>query len=364
VVVSYPRAADAGATSHENVTRRAIAQKLAALHGCVYAGDYEDGGAYAGAVYFVPAETLTLEAAHALGIRGEEDLFGGVVPFPFVGTKSITHPLCGLQATAPKGWSREFAPLVRESVIPGCAAFTLDDAQRGGERLLENGAVRVKPAVAVGGRGQSVVSNPVALQAALAQIAAEELRRYGVVVEQNLTDVTTYSVGQVRVAGLVASYFGTQKLATAHDGAVVYGGSALTVARGGFDALLTLSMDDDTRAAIMHARAYDSAANRCYPAFFASRRNYDIVRGRDVAGNMVCGVLEQSWRIGGATGAEVAALEAFHAEPTLRAVRAECTETYEAQAQIPRGAAVHFRGLDPLIGFITKYTTVEPYVDT
>ena len=26
----------------------------------------------------------------ALGIRGEEDLFGGVVPFPFVATKAIS----------------------------------------------------------------------------------------------------------------------------------------------------------------------------------------------------------------------------------------------------------------------------------
>ena len=35
--------------------------------------------------YVVPDVTIaSLEAARALGIRGEEDLFGGVVPFPFV----------------------------------------------------------------------------------------------------------------------------------------------------------------------------------------------------------------------------------------------------------------------------------------
>jgi hypothetical protein len=74
-------------------------------------------------------------------------------------------------------------------------------------------------------------------------------------------------------------------------------------------------------------------------------------------------VLEQSWRIGGASGAEVAALEAFRADPGLRAVRAECTEVYGPEAQPPRGATVYFRGVDALVGFITKYTTAQPYVD-
>ena len=363
VVVSCPRPADVDTASHENVTRRKIAERLAALQDYDYAGDYEDAGSYQGPLYFVPGETLTLAAAHAMGIRNERDLFGGVVPFPFVGAKSITHPLCDPHAAAPDGWSREFSSLVGEDVLPGFAAVTLEDAQRGGQRLLANGAVRVKPALAIGGRGQTVVADPAALVAALAKIAPEELRRYGVVVEQNLSDVTTYSVGQVRVGDLVASYFGTQKLAVDHRGAEVYGGSDLTISRGGFDALLTLHMDDDTRAAVMHARAYDSAASRCYPGFFASRRNYDIVRGRDAAGRARCGVLEQSWRIGGASGAEVAALEAFRAQPGLRAVRAECTETYEVDAQIPRGATVYFNGVDSLVGFITKYTIVEPHVD-
>jgi hypothetical protein len=167
----------------------------------------------------------------------------------------------------------------------------------------------------------------------------------------------------VCVADLVATYFGTQKLTQDPNGLEVYGGSDLTIARGDFDALLTLDINGDARVAIEHARTYDTAAHRCYAGFFASRRNYDIVRGRDPAGRVICGVLEQSWRIGGASGAEIAALEAFRADPGLHAVRAECTEVYGALAEPPRGATVYFRGADALIGFITKYTTVQPYVD-
>lgn len=44
----------------------------------------------------------------------------------------------------------------------------------------------------------------------------------------------------------------------------------------------------------------DAAALDCFPGFFASRRNYHIGQGRDAKGRFKSGVLEQSWRIGGA----------------------------------------------------------------
>jgi hypothetical protein len=45
-----------------------------------------------------------------------------------------------------------------------------------------------------------------------------EIARFGAVIEQNLVDVTTYSVGQVRVLNLVCTYYGTQHLATNNRG--------------------------------------------------------------------------------------------------------------------------------------------------
>ncbi len=57
----------------------------------------------------LPDTTIgSLEAARALAIRGEEDLFGGVVPFPFVAGKMISHPLLDAAATAPQGWQPGF----------------------------------------------------------------------------------------------------------------------------------------------------------------------------------------------------------------------------------------------------------------
>ena len=114
------------------------------------------------------------------------------------------------------------------------------------------------------------------------------------------------------------------------------------------------------RTAIAQAQRFDAAA-AAYPGLFASRRNYDVLRGRDRDGNWHCGVLEQSWRIGGASGPEVAALMAFSADPRLSAVHARSTERYGRDAQPPPGAIVHFHGVDSRAGSLVKYTLVEPY---
>jgi hypothetical protein len=183
---------------------------------------------------------------------------------------------------------------------------------------------------------------------------------WGLVLEENLQQVVTYSVGQVRIAGMVASYHGTQGLTRDNQGESVYGGSTLRVVRGGFDALLTLELDDAVRRSIEQAMAYDAAAAACFPGFIASRRNYDIALGVDANGQVRSGVLEQSWRIGGASPAEIEALLAFADAPALQRIDASSHEVY-GETMLPRGAQVLYEGDDPQVGFITKYTQVEPY---
>ena len=344
------------------MTRLKIAEKLAALKGCGFRGEYEHAAEYAGSVYYVPSRTIVgSAAAAALGIHSEHDLFGGVVPYAFVATKTITHPLIDTAASCPEGWSHTFADAVRGAVLDGYSAFTREDAVRAGERLLANGSLRVKPALALGGRGQTVVESPSALRAALEALEREEIAECGVVLEQNLSDVETFSVGQVKVDDLVASYFGTQSLATDNEGAEVYGGSSLVVARGDFAALLALDIPEHMRRVVEQARLYDRSANEHYSGFFASRRNYDIVRGRDASGAVRWGVLEQSWRLGGASGAEIAALERFREDRGVTAVRAWCAEVYGNSEAPPPQATVYFRGVDEKVGYMTKYTMVEPY---
>ena len=364
LVVCYAQGERINTHSHEAVTRTEIARKLAALKGYEFGGEYDPSIRYRGHLYFVPSKTLVAtKIDDALGMRGEDDLFGGVVPHEFIATKTITHPLVDEDARAPQGWSSRFSDAVQGAVLPGYSAFSIEDAKRAGQLLLERGTVRVKPALAIGGRGQTVVADADELDAALAGIDPAELASCGVALEQNLAEVTTYSVGQVRVGDLLATYCGTQMLTTDNKGAEVYGGSDLTVARGDFDALLALDVPDDARRAVDQARVYDEAARACFAGFFASRRNYDTVGGRDDTGGSCCGVLEQSWRIGGASGAEIAALQMFRAQPALKAAHARCVEVYGEGDPPPANATVYFRGVDDDVGFITKYTQAEADVD-
>jgi hypothetical protein len=356
-VVTYARPGEA--EGHDAKTRAAMAQRLSKLKGFAFGGEYDALGNYGGPVYFVPGETL-IGVAHAasLGVRNEDHLFGGVVPHAFVATKAITHPLFGAAATAPEGWRPEFGERVADFVLDGYSAFSGDDALQAGMSLLDSGPVRVKRTVGIGGRGQFVVRSVDELQQVLSRIDPDELAMSGVVIEQNLVEVTTHSIGQVRVAGMVATYCGSQRLTTNNRGAEVYGGSQLLVARGGFDALLDLPVPDAVLLAISQAHAYDEAANACFAGFFASRCNYDVSQGLDALGRERSGVLEQSWRIGGASGAEIAALEAFRDDPALQAVRAVTMEVYGDSPPPPEDAVVSFRGVDPAVGPLTKYSRV------
>jgi Protein of unknown function (DUF3182) len=364
VVVTYALADSGDRDSHEARTRAGIATKLAALKGLGFAGEYDPDVRYEGAVYFVPSDALVgIEAAQALGIRGEDDLFGGVVPHRFAATKVITHPLFDPQARAPTGWAPEFPQAVAGSVLDGFCAFAREDAQRAGTWLLERGPVRVKRATGIGGHGQYVVEANDELADVLGAIEAEEFFASGVVIEENLDNVTTYGIGQVRVAGLLASYCGTQQLTTNNRGMEVYGGSDLFVVRGDFDALLRFPLADPLRLAIAQAREYDAAAQACFAGFFASRRNYDVMQGLDSQGRQRSGVLEQSWRIGGASGAEVGALAAFRADPDLESARAVSVESYGESPPPPADATVYYRGIDARVGPLTKYSRVEPHAD-
>jgi GDP-D-mannose dehydratase len=135
------------------------------------------------------------------------------------------------------------------------------------------------------------------------------------------------------------------------------------VVRGDFDALIQLSLPEHIRIAVEQARAYD-AATSLFSRMFASRRNYDVAQGRNARGQWRSGVLEQSWRVGGATGAEIAALEAFRADPDLQVVRASTFEIYGESEAPPPQATVYFRGLDEHVGLLTKYTVVGAHGDT
>lgn len=356
-VAIMPRARADGQSGHEFATLEALARRLARLQGYDYAGVHgPDAGD--GRSYLVPEDTLSAADARALGVGGPEDLFGGVAPHPFMATKVVSHPVLDGAAALPAGWSHTLADRLGDAVLPGYSVFSARDARRAWARLAALAPLRLKLARGVGGRDQVLLRSLDELEAALAQLPEPELANHGATLEQHLEQAVTCCVGRVECAGIRLTYAGTQRTTRNRDGEDVYGGSDLMVARGGFDALRAAGLDEDMQRMLRQAQRYHEAMCEAFPGFFASRCNYDIVRGLDHDGRVRSGVLEQSWRIGGASPAEIAALEAFAADPALDLVHASSHEVHGAHDP-PDGAVVHYRDVDPRWGAMTKYSLLE-----
>ena len=343
--------------AHEKAALSAVAESIARLNGCSYAGIFDAKKHSTRNLFFVPDDTLILDEARDLGVHSPCQLYGAVVPYPFAKTKAITHGLISAFAARPCGWSTAFAESVSDAVMLGYTAFHSDDARTAAMRLLSKGRVRVKEPLGDGGHGQTVIGTIAELDTFLENFPAEKIACHGLVLETNLRCVTTRSVGYSIVGNRTIAYHGTQRSVTNNYGASVYGGSHLICVRGGWAELENLSMNAEARLAIVQARTYDRNTIH-YPGFLASRRNYDVGQGIDGRGQWRSGVLEASWRSGGASTAELAALKAFAKDSDLQVVEAASVKQFGKAGKIPPGAIVHFEGDDPEEGHLLRYTVI------
>jgi hypothetical protein len=264
--------------THQKVVLEADAKAIAKFTGYDFGGNHGGTSLRSAPVFFVPDDTLLLDEAISLGIRSPEDLYGGVVPHPFVKTKAITHGLVGSAAARPQGWSSAFAERVREIVLPGYTVFSAREARTAAKRMFGRGPIRVKKPLGASGKGQALVTTGKELEALLEKFDADEWLTYGLVLEENLQQVRTVSVGRVTIGTFEISYQGTQRRTKDNEGRPVSGGSDLVCVRGGWEALVDLPATVELRAAIAAARLYDEAMVE-YEGFVASRRNYDVVQG-------------------------------------------------------------------------------------
>ena len=101
-----------------------------------------------------------------------------------------------------------------------------------------------------------------------------------------------------------------------------------------------------------------------FDGLFASRSNYDVAQGVDDEGVWRSGVLEQSWRIGGASGAEIAALQMFRDQPRLRWVQASTHEIHgEPRRRCPAARRCTTTASMRRPAGSLKYATVDAHGD-
>lgn len=343
---------------HETQTHVAISSHAAELLGLTYAGRGENR-ALKNPGFVIPRRTLCGDdGARVFGVSGPNPsrFLGGFVPAHVAATKAIVHPLAAGEMP-PAGWSHPFVEKVRPLVLKGSSTFSLGPALKAGQRMLSEGPVRIKAVKASGGTGQFVVGTARELETVLTNLDRDGTLADGVVLEENLTSVATYSVGQIDLGRHSASYFGTQTLTRNNSGEDVYGGSRLLVARGGFDALLRLLPPRVAGLCDLATRFDRLCAQEL--GLIASRRNYDVIAGMDTQRRQRRAVLEQSWRVGGATPAELMALTAFERDPGRTHVVAASVERFGEDAVLPATARLYYRGNDAVVGPLLKYGILQ-----
>ncbi|HEY6943117.1 DUF3182 family protein [Dokdonella sp.] len=322
---------------------------------------YEYGGAPRDdrqRIYFVPDHTLTLAEAARLGIRSELDLYGGVVPYAFVATRAATHPPVSADAVVPQTWSYALARMLASSVLRGYSAFSVMDACIAAKRLLRSGPVRIHCGDAEPAQAGETLYDIDACIEAIEAIPVLELGVRGVVVEHALAEETVHVVGSARIGAQSISYVGTRRAPRIAYGRAVHAGCDLVVVQGDFAALDRVGLDADERAAVLKAAHYDAALAHAYRPSFASRRCYDVVRGRNAHDEVRMGVCGQLWRCSAESPAEVAAMLAFRDVPGLACVRASTCEAI-GEVDVPAGAMVYHRSCDDAGGTVTRYCTID-----
>lgn len=226
---------------HERVTHAWVCDEIARLLGARGTRHASNGAvsehAVPETVFHVPDETLTSEQAHGLGIDDAADLLGGIVPHAFLATKVIGHPLIADHAVSIVGWNQALATALIPATLAGYTVFSRIDALRALETLLPEGGVRLKLPTGVGGNGQWRIADAAQLTQVLDSLPQAYLGTHGAVLESNILQPVTHSVGELCVAGVQIAYYGTQCSVRNAQGEEVYGGSSLHVYRGSLEAL-------------------------------------------------------------------------------------------------------------------------------
>ena len=94
------------------------------------------------------------------------------------------------------------------------------------------------------------------------------------------------------------------------------------------------------------------------PASSPTAKLYDVGQGTDANGEWRSGVFEASWRVGGASTAELAAAAAFCRNPALRIVDVSVVKQFGVSCETPPDAVVDYQDDDPEDGPITRYVRV------
>ena len=340
------------------------------------------GGIDQGKTYYVADKTIVLEFTEnqklikdAL-IESEKDFFGGIVPRAYQSTKAIMHPLVSREAACPLGWSHEFSQeLVHlDLVLPGFTVFNIEDIRTAFNHLYDKGVyqIRLKDPLGYLGMNQFIVTSFQELEQFISDkiVDNEKLEQYGLVVEENLCpeDLKIYSVSFVTVGFHQVQCIGVQRFSQG-----LYAGTDFVIMQTGkyilpeLLARVGIFNNEDAQVIIDKALLFRALLNKHIPEIKTARFNLDIVSGiASIYSNGTCelvkrfALLEQSFRVGGASAAEIWGLEYLLCHPSVDAVCASTYYRYGDEAyQTVSGEENLYCGVDSRLGSISTSVKVH-----
>ena len=286
--------------------------------------------------YFVPFAAVHDPLALQKGINGHGDVYGGVVKELQHADKAVLHALASKSAVSPIWYSRTFAEKIAGSVLPGYTTFTREDTILAYKRMKADGLnARFKDPSNTGGLGQHLISHDNELHQLISQ-HGDKLSNDGIVIEADLKDHQTVTIGVTDLEGEKYSWYG-RPYDVMHNDMVRFGGNELTVVRGEVSGLLAAASTVQDQLAIEQANqvfeAYDVLGTRI------SRATLDVVQGVGSDGRFLSGVTDPSIRPSASSAAEIRAIEAFHSQPDAWKVISRLEYDYSRDQPIEAGSS-------------------------
>ena len=314
-----------------------VGKHLAEIQGTVFSGEYTDTPKASTDKFYVPAKTLPISIAENLGIVTSEDLYGGVVEHAIFATKSVLHPTLYSNSPAPGIYPRNFASVLTERnlVLPGYTTF--DSSQQEAFQIFnllrEQGfVVRLKEPDQSDGDGQAVISDTQYLRNLLDRYPGEVIFQKGLILETNVQNGKTVSIGQTSITGKDYTHIAFQK-DIRQNGRTIYGGATMMIFKGNLENLIqNYAFDPDVTIALKQSYQIHQAYGELDPKL--SRASYDVLQGFDSKGNFLSGVTDQTFRLGGSSPAEVLAIEYLNNKPDINFVDAEVTLDYSPNSHV------------------------------
>lgn len=285
--------------------------------------------------YHIPSKPISSADAEKYGIKSSEDIFGGVVEDLLHANKGILHTTLSNTSLHPSGYSQDFPKLIRNAVLPGYTAFSKAEAVEIMKCMNKHGtgSVRLKDPLESDASGQYVITNTIELDNVLSKYSDKNIFENGLVLEANINEAVTLSVGLIIFGNQEYSYFGKQK-SVFHNGRSKYGGTEIAMFRGNFNNLINrVDTGSNLHIAISQTSTVFDAFGTLDPIL--SRANFDVVQGFNNKGEFLSGVTDQSFRLGGASPAEVLAISKLNSDKNIECVNAEVDLIYDPTSKPP-----------------------------